>query len=168
MSEPTPEQLARVGEWIRREAAAKLPDEILAWVTERQEQLIASVRVAGDDALRAAGPDGGWSALEAFTHVVEWNWQVGEDILHACLMGERPGNPVPQFEPNVEPLIARQQESLASVWAHVSAADPEGFLELKWEHPFFGMLNWREWFLFIGVHCTDHANQIRAASTHGA
>jgi hypothetical protein len=38
------------------------------------------------------------------------------------------------------------------------------FLDLKWEHPFFGMLNWREWFLFLGVHCTDHAIQIRAAS----
>ena len=51
------------------------------------------------------------------------------------------------------------------LWAHVSEADPEAFLEVTWHHPFFGELNWREWFLFVGVHCADHAAQIRAAGT---
>lgn len=168
MSAPTPEQLARVSEWIRREAAAKSPEEILQWVTARQEQLIASARGLSPEELTASPAEGEWSPLEAFQHVVEWNWQVAEEVLHACLTGERPGNPVPSFEADLDGLIARQEESLASVWAHVSVANPDDFLDVKWEHPFFGMLNWREWFLFIGVHCTDHANQIRAAGAEGA
>lgn len=164
MTAPTPEQLARVGDWIRREAAAKSLDEILAWVKERQEQLIASAQSLTEVQLRAAPSAGEWSPLEALKHVVEWNCQVSEDVLHACLTGERPGNPLPTFDAALDSLVARQRESLESVWAHVSEAEPGAFLDLKWEHPFFGMLNWREWFLFLGVHCTDHANQIRAAS----
>lgn len=168
MSAPTPEQLARVGDWIRREAAAKSLDDILAWVTERQEHLLASAQSLSPAELQTAPAPDEWSPLEALKHVVEWNWQVGEDILHTCLTGERPGNPVPDFAADADALVARQRESLESVWAHVSAAEPDAFLNLKWEHPFFGMLNWREWFLFLGVHCTDHANQIRAGGSPGA
>lgn len=168
MTQPTPEQLARVGEWIRREAAAKNLEEILAWVTERQTQLVQSARKLTDQALHAAPAEGEWTPLDALKHVVEWDWQVSEDVLHTCLTGERPGNPVPQFAADREELITRQEESLASLWAHVSAADPGAFLDVRWEHPFFGPLNWREWFLFIGVHCTDHANQINAAGAAGA
>lgn len=163
MTSPTPEQLERVAAWIRSEGAAKSLEDILAWVTERQSRLIAAARGIPAEALTTAPAPGEWSPLEALKHVVEWNWQVGEDVLHTCLTGERPNNPVPEFPADREALIARQEESLASVWAHVSAADPTAFLDVNWEHPFFGMLNWREWFLFLGVHCTDHQNQIEAA-----
>lgn len=163
MSGPTEEQLAGVGAWIRTRAASNSLDETLAWVTERQDRLIAAVEKLTAGELTSAPAPGEWSPIEAFKHVVEWNWQVGEDILHVCLTGERPGNPLPSFEPDRATLIKRQRESLESLWAHVSAADPGAFLEATWEHPFFGTFNWREWFLFLGVHCTDHANQIVAA-----
>lgn len=100
--------------------------------------------------------------------MVEWNAQVSEDVLHTCLTGERPGNPVPSLDLDVDGLVAREQATLDSLWAHVSEADPDAFLDVTWEHPFFGQLNWREWFLFLGVHCSDHAGQITAASSHDA
>ncbi len=168
MSGPTAEQLSRVGDWIRREAAAKSVDDIHSWVAERQEQLVLSAESIPAAGLQTPAAPGEWSPIDALKHVVEWNWQVGEDVLHVCLTGERPGNAHPDFEPDVESLVVRQREGLESVWAHVSAADPGAFLDVRWEHPFFGMLNWREWFLFLGVHCTDHANQIRGASSAGA
>ena len=163
MSAPTEEQLARVGAWIRSQAASNNLEETFAWVTERQDRLIAAAESLSSEELFKSPAPGHWSPIEALRHVVEWNCQVGEDVLHVSLTGERPGNPVPSFEPDREALIQRQRDSLDSVWAHVSAADPGAFLEVTWEHPMFGQLNWREWFLFLGVHCTDHANQIVAA-----
>jgi hypothetical protein len=44
----------------------------------------------------------------------------------------------------------------------VRDADPEGFLETTWPHRFFGDLNWREWLLFLELHCADHAAQLEA------
>lgn len=168
MSAPTPEQLDRVNRWIRREAAARSLEEIHVWVRERQTQLIASARPLTPTQLRTPPADGEWSPLEALRHVVEWNAQVSEDVLHTCLTGERPGNPVPSLDLDVDGLVAREQATLDSLWAHVSEADPDAFLDVTWEHPFFGQLNWREWFLFLGVHCSDHAGQITAASSHDA
>ncbi|MEO8538592.1 MAG: DinB family protein [bacterium] len=167
MSEPTTEQLARVGAWIRSEAASKSVDETHSYVLERLDRLYACVADLATGQLTAVSASEGWAPLDALRHVVEWNWQVGEDILHMCLTGERPGNPIPEFPADREALVARQKESIESVYAHVSAADPESFLAFTWEHPFFGMLNWREWFLFLGVHTSDHTAQIKAMLANG-
>lgn len=164
MSGPTPDQLRRVQDWIRSEAAAKSIDDIHAYVSERYDRLSAAVTALPAGTLTITPPGEDWTPIHALKHVVEWNWQVGEDVLHVCLTGERPNNPPPEFPAEREPLLARNRESLDSIFAHVSAADPAGFLHVTWEHPFFGQLNWREWFLFLAVHATDHAGQIRTMS----
>ena len=164
MTERSQDELARVERWLRDQAASKTLPELFAWVSSKQTDLLSAIRSCSEQALTQSASEGEWSPIQAFKHVVEWNWQVSEDVLHACLTGERPGNPLPTFDADLETLVSRQRESLDSLWAHVSAAEPDSFLGVKWEHPFFGMLNWREWFLFLGVHCTDHANQIKAAS----
>ncbi|MGE0598291.1 MAG: DinB family protein [Dehalococcoidia bacterium] len=162
MSAPDPAEFPKIRAWIQSEAQKDLSD-IKAFVDGQFAQLTEAIN-AVPPAQLAEPRDQGWSPIDALKHAVEWNWQVGEDILHVSLMGERPGNPTPTFEPERDALLARQQESLDSVWAHVSAADPQSFLDLTWPHPFFGELNWREWYFFIGVHCYDHKGQVLAMS----
>ena len=152
----------QVGAWIRKSAAEKSLDEILASVRSRFDDLYGVLSSVPESGLHTQSGDDEWAPIDAFKHLVEWNWQVGEDILHVSLTGERPGNPPPVFDAALEALTTRSRESLDSVWAHVSAADPEGFLHVTWEHEFFGELNWREWFFFLGVHAIDHTRQVRA------
>ncbi len=160
MSDPTPEQVAKTRPWIQSEARKDL-SETQAYVLARANELFEAINAIPKPNL-SEPCDGEWSPIDAMKHAVEWNWQAGEDVLHVSLMGTRPANPAPVFEPDREALIARQRESLDSVWEHVSAADPESFLDLTWAHPFFGDLNWREWYFFLGVHCYDHTRQINA------
>lgn len=161
MSDPTPEQLAQVEAWIRAEAQTKSVDEAQSYVVSRMGKLVDAARAFPESALATVPTGHEWSPIETLRHVAEWTAQCGEDILHVCLTGERPGNPPPRFEPDRESLIAELNKSVESVEAHVTAADPESFLETTWEHPFFGQLNWREWHLFLGVHASDHANQLK-------
>ncbi len=165
MTSPTPEQLNRVETWIRSEATSKTVDEVHSYVTTRLAKLSELVRSLPEAELRAVPEGQEWSPLDALTHVAEWTSQCGEDILHVSLTGERPGNPLPALDQDPEALLQALTESLASVYAHVSAADPAGFLEVTWEHPFFGQMNWREWHLFLGVHISDHTHHIKELST---
>ncbi len=168
MTERSQDELAGVERWLRDQAASKTLPELFAWVSSKQTDLLSAIRSCSEQALTQSASEGEWSPIQAFKHVVEWNHQVGEDVLNVCLTGERPGNPLPEFEANRDALITRQQDGLTMLWAHVSEADPESFLSVTWPHPFFGELNWREWFLFVGVHCADHAAQIRAAGNASA
>lgn len=163
MTHPAADQFPAIRAWIQGQAAEQSLEGIRDYVASQYEGLLEAIDVTPGASLAAPAAPGEWSAIEAFQHVVEWNWQVGEDVLHACLMGERPGNPPPSFPADREALTSRLRESLDSVWAHVSAADPTAFLDVTWEHPFFGELNWREWFWFLGVHAMDHTNQVKGA-----
>jgi len=163
MTHPAAEQFPAIRTWIQKQAAEQSLEGIRDYVASQYERLLEAIATVSESTLANPLAEGEWSAIEAFKHVVEWNWQVGEDVLHACLMGERPGNPRPSFPAERDALTSRLRESLDSVWAHVSAADPAAFLDVTWEHPFFGQLNWREWFWFLGVHAMDHTNQVKAA-----
>ena len=164
MSQPDPAQFPGIRAYIQREAGSRSLEGIRDYVASRYDAIFAATRALPPERLASPPSENEWSPLEALKHFVEWNWQAGEDILHASLMGERPNNPAPTFAPDLDGLIARARESLDSIWAHVSAADPGGFLELTWEHPFFGELNWREWYFFLGIHAIDHTRQIEAAN----
>lgn len=168
MTHPAADQFPAIRAWIQQQAAEQSLEGIRDYVASQYEQLLEVVCAIPETVLVEPLAPGEWSPIEAFQHVVEWSWQVGEDVLHTCLTGERPGNPPPSFPGEREALASRLRESLDSVWAHVSAADPAAFLDVTWEHPFFGQWNWREWFWFLGVHAMDHANQVRAAGGEDA
>ena len=161
MSDPTPEQLASVEAWIRAEALAKSVEEVHSYVVSRIAKLAEAANAVSTTELASVPAGQEWSPIETLRHVAEWTWQCGEDVLHVSLTGERPASPAPEFEPDRDILLSKLNESVESVYAHVSAADPDSFLDTKWEHPFFGHMNWREWHVFLGVHASDHANQLK-------
>jgi hypothetical protein len=71
-----------------------------------------------------------------------------------------PTDPEPELAADRAVLLARHSEAIESLYAHVREADPSAFLDVKWSHPFFGDLNWREWLLFLRIHTKDHARQL--------
>jgi hypothetical protein len=146
--------------WIVAEAAK--PIEELREYVQRQAEALAKAANSFDSPELDSHPGGNaWSPLDALRHVVEWNWQVSENVLHVSLTGQRPGNPKPDFELGREELLAKHAECLESAWQHVSAADPEAFHDVRWEHFMLGEFNWREWYVFLGVHAYDHAGQLQ-------
>ena len=79
-----------------------------------------------------------------------------------ALTGEMPAREDADLPPEVEPALTKHAEAIDSLYAHVRDADPAAFLDVKWKHPMFGDLNWREWLLFIRIHSKDHARQLAA------
>ena len=164
MSEPTPEQLKQVESWIRSEAASKSVEEVQQWIQSRFDRLAETARAVPSDALTMVPEGEDWTPIGTLKHIAEWTAQCGEDVLHTSLTGTRPGNPPPELPEDRDILLGAIAEAVASVWAHVQAADPASFLDVTWEHPFFGQMNWREWHLFLGVHASDHERQIKELS----
>lgn len=160
MSEARAAEAGRIRAWIIAEAAKPL-EELRDYVEAQRGALAAAAAAFSNDELQSHPGGDAWTPLEALRHVIEWNSQVGEDVLHVALTGERPGNPKPDFQMDRDSLLARHAADLDSVWQHVSAADPGAFLEVRWDHFLLGPLNWREWYLFLGVHAYDHAGQLR-------
>jgi hypothetical protein len=162
MSDRSAEEMTRVRDWLRTESAAKTVEEVYALVQEEMAAMYAAIR-AIPEAVVNKPPDGEeWSPLRALQHAVQANMQVAEDVLNVCLTGARPGTREPQLPLDRELLIGKQEEANASLWEHVSFAQPDAFLDVTWPHMFFGELNWREWFLFLHIHAWDHRHQIAA------
>ncbi len=162
MSDRSAQEVAELRAWLRTESEAKSVEEMFATVQEEMEQLYAAVRAIPETDLATIPPGEEWSPIGALQHAVQANVQVAEDILNVCLTGIRPGNPEPQLAPDREVLIAKQIEANASLWEHVSFADPNAFLDVTWPHFLFGDMNWREWLLFLHLHAWDHRHQIAA------
>jgi hypothetical protein len=154
-------QAPAIRAWIISEAAKPL-DESRRYVEAQRDALADAANALAPEELQTRPAGDEWTPLGALRHVVEWNWQVSEDVLHVSLTGERPGNPKPDFDLGRDDLLARHAECLESAWQHVSAADPEAFIDNRWEHFMLGEFNWREWYFFLGVHAYDHAGQLRA------
>jgi len=164
MSGPTDDQIQRARAWFTSEAVAKSIAEIEAGIEKDIAALEAAAQSFSNEAFNLPVGDD-WAPVAALKHVVEWNMQVAEDILFVALTGARPNNPPPNLAPDRETLIAKHREAIDSLYAHVREAIPDAFLDVTWEHEFFGELNWREWFAFLRVHLKDHTaqlNQMRA------
>jgi hypothetical protein len=162
LSERTDEEIARLSEWLRSQAAAKSVGEIHLLVQEEMSQLYDAIRSIPESALAVVPQGEEWSPIRVLQHCVQANIQIAEDVLNVCLTGSRPGNPEPDLPLDREVLIRKQEEANTSLWEHVSFADPGAFLDVTWPHMFFGELNWREWFLFLHMHAWDHRHQIAA------
>lgn len=158
----TDEQIAEALAFLRGEAESQPVDRLHEYVVSEMEAMFDAINAIPAEDLERVPEGEEWSPLRALQHAVQANVQVAEDVLNVCLTGERPGNPEPALPMDRDVLIAKQREMNASLWEHVSFADPAAFLDVTWPHMFFGELNWREWFLFLHLHAWDHGRQITA------
>jgi hypothetical protein len=166
MTEPSEENL-RIRSYLQSQAAKLAVPELIAKVRIDSEQLRAAAESAStiDHTRRPA--DGGWSVNEVLGHVHESCRGINAGILAAAKRGEQPARATDSITESHEsraPLgwlaaIAEEREQLFAGLAEVSG---EEHLQIRWSHPFFGDLNWREWLLFLRLHDLDHARQITA------
>lgn len=162
-------ELQRIREYLQGQAAQKSIPELIERVQEAVSELDAAARAANPASFGQRQQGEEWSGLDCLRHIAATNVAVGRQVLHAALTGVLPGErdevPLPDSR---DPILARMAADLDSLYAHVREADPTAHLDLKWDHPMFGDLNWREWLLFLRIHSRDHARQIAALSAASA
>lgn len=157
-----PAEIVEAGRrYLERDATALSVDEVIARVDTAAGRLRDAAMGVPEGSFEASRADG-WSARECLAHVVGWNMRNAQQILYVALSGELPPEAEPEVPAERGEALAKHQEALDSLYVHVRDAEPEGFLYVRWEHPFFGELNWREWLLFLELHCIDHAGQLTA------
>lgn len=100
--------------------------------------------------------------MDCLHHAMGSNISVAQEVLYAAHTGELPPAEADELPRDLEQLIAQHDQAMESCAIHVQDADPSAFLTVTWEHPMFGELNWREWFLFMRIHSKDHARQLQA------
>lgn len=110
--------------------------------------IAAAGRVPDEEASAVldTGEPGGARITETCARLVEdARW-----ILHAAWMGLGPEDEAPPFPADRRAALAKLDESMESLFVHVTEADPGANLDFRWEHPLYGELNWREWLLALG------------------
>lgn len=156
-----PEQ-QRIRGYLQGQAAEKTIEDLISRVQEGIDELHSAAAAVPAGRLTTNPPGDDWAPMDCIRHVVQSDCQVAQQILHVALTGALPTDPEPNLAPERDALLARHSEAIESLYAHVREADPAAFLDVKWDHPFFGDLNWREWLLFLRIHSKDHARQLVA------
>ena len=163
MTQPQ-EDLDRIRGYLQQQAAQRTTDELIERVQEGVDDLAAAARGVPATALNAIPAGDEWTPMDCLRHAAASNMQVAQQVLFAALEGYLPTDGEPDVPADREAILAAHAEAIDSLYIHVRSADPEANLELKWKHPFFGDLNWREWLLFLRIHSRDHARQLVAMS----
>ncbi len=152
----------RIRQWLIDQAAALSPEELLGRVAEGVAELRAAATAIPAERFAECPPGEEWSPLACLSHLVEWHIRGGTAVLHVALTGELPADQAPPLPGERDALLRELERAQDSLADHVRAADPGAHLDVRWEHPFFGPLNWREWLLFLRIHARDHARQLAA------
>lgn len=154
----------RILGYLQQQAAEKSIEELIARVREGVDEVHQSAFAVPPERRETVPEHDEWAPGDALRHLVGSNAHVSTQILHVALTGALHEGEEPAPAGTFEELVAKHDEAIESLFAHVREADPAAHLEVKWRHPFFGDLNWREWLIFLRIHCRDHARQITALS----
>ncbi len=157
----------RIRGYLQSQASEKTVEELIARVEEGMQELAGAALAIRPGARTAIPPGETWSPDDCLRHATGSDIHCARQILHVACTGELPPGAEEAPAGSFEEMLARHREALDSLYAHVREADPEAFLDVKWEHPFFGELNWREWLLFLRIHSKDHARQLAAMAGSG-
>ena len=161
----TDEQV-RIRGYLQAQGAKLAPAELVERVRLAMGQLRESVTAVPAARFNARPATDEWSANEVMAHVVTAGARFAERIV-GVLDGAAPGAAVPDvLERGVAERSAEQWWSIfaparEALFARVLSADPDAHPERAIEHPFFGLLSWRETVLFLRIHDLDHAGQVQ-------
>jgi hypothetical protein len=164
MAELSEEQV-RIRGYLQAQAAKLTVAELIEKVRSDSAALRISAEAATKvDCTARPRPDE-WSVNDVLAHLAETCTRVNADILAAWREGKAASalrDALQRTSVVRQPgewweAIASEREAL---FAELATARGDEHLEVKWRHPFFGDLNWREWVLFLRLHDGDHARQI--------
>lgn len=155
-------EFERIRGYLQAQAAEKSIDELIRRAQEGIDDLYVAAREIPAGQWEVDHPGEQWSPRKCMEHIVASDLAVGSQILHVALTGELPAyREEVAVAANCESAITQHQEGMDSLYAHVREADPGAHLDVKWKHPMFGDLNWREWLLFLRIHARDHGGQLK-------
>lgn len=161
------EEQQRIRGYLQSQAAKLSVPDLVEKVRSDQEQVrqAAEAVPSARFAERPAGDE--WSANEVMAHVVDGAVRAAAAIRAVI---ERGALPPPQddtlrHDVRVQDAAAWWAElaaARAALFERLAAVSGDEHLDITWQHPFFGPLNWREWLLFLRIHDLDHARQMQA------
>ena len=157
-----PDVIERGRAYLKSKAAELSTEEIVAKVEAALGKAHAAAEAIPAERFDVPPSEGEWSGEECLRHLVEWDVRNAQQVLYVALSGEMPPEAGVELPAGRDALLARHREAIDSLFAHVREAAPDAFLDVMWEHPFFGALNWREWLLFLELHNRDHGGQLQA------
>lgn len=143
---------AKAREWTVQQMA----ERVAAAVAELEA--VARAIPAGHLETVAEGEE--WTPAYTIEHVTAINIGTAARCLAVATTGRLPFvDPAPLPEGRDLRLAAHRMRLDAVLSGLVDAGAPR-HLDVRWEHPFLGELDWREWLLTIRVHCKGHADQL--------
>ena len=167
---PFPDEVRdRVTSYIQHQGK-KSPSAIVDLVRTSQERYIETIGAVADDvAARKPAPEE-WSVRELTRHVIDAESNVSE-LVRLLAVGQHPdaksgagrmieddGRPFAQYVDVLRDVNARMLEAIGQL-----TESPN--LEEKAPHPFFGMLNCKEWAAFQRIHDEDHVQHAQKILT---
>ena len=161
----TDEQL-RIRGYLQAQGAKLAPADLVERVRAAMGQVREAVTAVPSARFTERPARDEWSANEVMAHVVSTGARFADRIAGA-LDGHAPGGPVADViesgapEHTAEEWWSTFTAGRETLFARVLAADPAAHPERVIEHPFFGVLNWREALLFLRLHDLDHAGQLQ-------
>jgi DinB superfamily len=162
-------EFARIRAYLQVQAAKLAVPDLVAKVRGDLQQVKAAIESFPVDSWEKRPADEEWSANEVAAHLAGSSRSVADGIVAAIAGGQKPARIEDVMEHSDDHrgpadwwlTIESDREALFSRLATVKGDE---HLDIKWQHPMFGDLNWREWLLFTRIHDLDHAHQIGAVA----
>ena len=163
------EEFARIRGYLQTQAAKLSVPELVEKVRTDLQQVRAAIESFPASRWNDPPHEGEWCANEVAAHLADSSHAVAAGIVTAIEQGTKPGrisDVMAHTNERREPAdwwkqIDADREALFSCLATVKGDE---HLDIAWEHPMFGDLNWREWLLFTRIHDLDHARQIQSVA----
>lgn len=160
--QPANPEFERIRAYLQVQAREKSTEALVTRVQAGVDELHAAARAVPASRWEVPHEGEEWSPRGCLEHAIKSDAGVARAVLHVALTGEQaPSDEETTVPEDRESAIAQHKETFDSLYAHVLEADPKAFLDVTWEHKFFGQLNWREWLLFLRIHTKDHADQLK-------
>ena len=156
----------RIRSYLQAQAHKLTLDQLADKVRNDMDQVREALEAVPAHAFARRPADGEWSANEVAAHLTSTSAAVAGGIRGAIERGERPAAATDRIEPTDEvrsgddwwrTLLSDRE----AILERARRASGDEHLDVKWNHPMFGDLDWREWLLFMRIHDLDHANQIK-------
>lgn len=159
----------RIRGYLQTQAAKLTIPQLVERIGNDMAQLNQALRGVPADrfAERPAAKD--WSANEIAAHLAATSRSVArgiESVLDAGAQPERVPDAI-EGTGTVRDAMSWWNEihlDRERLFERVGKAHGDEHPDITWEHPMFGMLNWREWLLFTRLHDLDHAHQLQATT----
>jgi len=159
----------RIRSYLQAQAAKLTIPQLVERVGNDMAQLNQALRTVPAERFTERPADDDWSANEIAAHLAATSRSVATGISAVLDSGSQPGR-VPDAIKGTGVVrdamgwwneIHLDRERL---FERVARARGDEHLDITWEHPMFGTLNWREWLLFTRLHDLDHARQLQATA----